>query len=81
MLAVAYRLLGIGMYIALCIAGGALLGYLLDRSLDTRPLLTLVCLGLGIAFAMIGMFRMLRTVLAASAQEYKKKDRKKSKRE
>ncbi len=75
MLAVAYRLLGIGMYVAVCIAGGGLLGYFLDRSLGTRPVFTLTLLGLGIAAALVGMFRMLSAALAASAQEYKK-DRK-----
>ncbi len=63
------QLLGIGWYVALCIGGGAFGGLLLDRQFDTRPVLTLLGLALGITLAMAGMFRMLMAVLAASADD------------
>ncbi len=55
----ALRLLGIGWYVALCIAGGAFGGLWLDREFDLRPVLTLTGLGLGIAIAVVGMMKML----------------------
>ena len=61
------RLLGIGWYVGLCIGGGAFGGLWLDRQLDTGPALTLVGLGLGLTVAIVGMFRMLMAVLAATA--------------
>ena len=50
------RLLGIGWYVAICILGGGYGGYRLDGWLDTRPILTLLGLGFGIAAAFIGMY-------------------------
>ena len=58
------RLVGIGWYVAICIGGGAALGLWLDGKLDLNPVFTLLGLGLGIALAIIGMFRMLMTVLS-----------------
>ena len=68
-MAAVLRLLGIGWYVALCIAGGAFGGLWLDRHFDSRPILTLVGLALGIALGMAGMFRMLMAVLAAAAAD------------
>ena len=59
-----FRLMGIGWYVALCIAGGTLIGVWLDGRLDLSPLLTLVGLGLGIVLALIGMYRMLMAVIS-----------------
>ena len=61
------RLVGIGWYVAICIGGGAIGGYWLDRQLDLSPILTLLGLGAGIALAVVGMYRMLMAVLAAPA--------------
>lgn len=58
------RLLGIGWYVALCIGGGAFGGLSLDGWLDLSPLFTLLGLGVGIALAVVGMYRMLMAVLA-----------------
>jgi hypothetical protein len=58
------RLLGIGWYVALCIGGGGVGGFWLDSRLDVSPVFTLLGLGLGIALAVIGMYRMLLAVLA-----------------
>ena len=58
------RLLGIGWFVALCIVGGVIGGHLLDGVLGTGPALLLVGLGLGLAVAAVGMYRMLMAVLS-----------------
>ena len=68
-LALALRLMGIGWYVAICIAGGTYGGFLLDRKLELSPLLTLLGLGLGIVVAVVGMVRMLLVVFAANADD------------
>ena len=68
-LALILRLLGIGWYVAICIAGGTYGGFLLDRKFELSPLLTLIGLGLGIAVAVVGMMRMLLAVFAANTDE------------
>ena len=67
--ALALRLLGIGWFVAMCIGGGAVGGLLLDRQLDTSPILTLVGLCVGIAVAVVGMYRMLMAVLVAPDEQ------------
>lgn len=61
------RLVGIGWYVAICIGGGAAMGLWTDGKLDLNPVFTLLGLGLGIALAIIGMFRMLMAVLLDSS--------------
>ena len=61
------RLVGIGWYVAICIGGGTALGLWIDGKLDLNPVFTLLGLGLGIALAIIGMFRMLMAVLLDSS--------------
>jgi F0F1-type ATP synthase assembly protein I len=53
------RLSGIGWYVAGSIAAGVVLGWFLDRQFDTRPVLTLIGLALGVLVAFTGMFRLL----------------------
>ena len=65
-LRLALQLLGIGWYVAICIGGGAFGGLWLDRQTNLGPIFTLVGLGLGIAVAIIGMFRMLMAVIRAT---------------
>ena len=67
--ALALRLLGIGWFVAMCIGGGAVGGLLLDRQLDSGPILTLVGLGVGIAVAVVGMYRMLMAVLVTPDEQ------------
>ena len=67
--ALALRLLGIGWFVAMCIGGGAVGGLFLDRQLDTGPILTLVGLCVGIAVAVVGMYRMLMAVLGAPDEQ------------
>ena len=58
------RLVGIGWYVAICIGGGAAAGLWIDGRLDLNPAFTLLGLGLGIALAILGMYRMLMAVLS-----------------
>jgi len=62
------RLVGIGWYVAICIGGGSFGGLWLDRELGLSPIFTLIGLGLGIAVAIAGMFRMLMAVLSRSSE-------------
>ena len=66
------RLTGIGWYVAVCIAGGAVLGYWADGRFNMRPALTIVGLVVGITAAFSGMISMLRAVLAAQDGNGKK---------
>jgi F0F1-type ATP synthase assembly protein I len=67
--ALVLRLVGIGWFVAMCIGGGAVVGLLLDRQLETGPILTLVGLCVGIAAAVTGMYRMLMAVLASPEEQ------------
>ena len=62
------RLVGIGWYVGLCIGGGAFGGLWLDRRFDLSTICTLLGLGAGIIIALVGMFRMLMSVLSATAE-------------
>ena len=62
------RLVGIGWYVAICIGGGSFGGLWLDRQLGLSPIFTLVGLGLGIAVAIAGMYRMLMAVLSGTSE-------------
>ncbi len=65
----ALRLLGVGWYVALCISGGAMGGWWLDRLVNLSPVLTLIGLGLGIAMAVIGMMKMLMDLFQPEPSE------------
>ncbi len=60
----AVQLLGLGSYIAVCIAGGTIGGYYLDEALGTGRILTLGGLALGLVAAFYGGYRMLMDTLA-----------------
>lgn len=62
------RLLGIGWYIAFSIAAFTYGGVWLDDRLDASPVFTLIGLGIGLAVALTGMYRMLLAVLADTAR-------------
>ena len=66
--AIILRLVGIGWYVGICIGGGGFGGFLLDKELGLSPLFTLVGLGLGIAVAVVGMYRMLMAVLSGPSE-------------
>ena len=58
------RLLGIGWYVGLCIAAGAVAGLWADRALDLSPLLTLLVIALGLIAAVGGLVRMILALLS-----------------
>ncbi len=60
----AVQLLGLGSYIAVCIAGGTIGGYYLDGALGTGKILTLSGLALGLIAALYGGYRMLMDTIA-----------------
>ena len=62
------RLLGTGWYVAICIGGGSYGGLWLDRQFGLSPILTLLGLAVGIAFALVGMIRMLMAVLSSNSE-------------
>ena len=64
----ALGLVGIGSYLAVSIAGMAIVGNLLDRRFDTDPLLTLVFLVLGLLVGLLGAYRQLRRLLQSTAE-------------
>jgi len=59
----ALRLVGIGWYVALCIAGGVMGGVWLDDKFDLSPFLTLAGLFVGLLAAFWGGYRMLMEVI------------------
>ncbi|MDA0302316.1 MAG: AtpZ/AtpI family protein [Chloroflexi bacterium] len=71
----AFGLLGIGFSLAIWIAGGALLGDYLDGRFDTRPILTVALLALGMCIGFYDAVRRLREVIAAVDRERRQKGR------
>lgn len=59
----AVQLLGLGSYLATCIAGGPIAGYFLDEWLGTGRLFTISGLILGLVVGFWGAYRMLTQTL------------------
>ena len=57
------RLIGIGWFVAILIAGGAFGGYFLDRFGGSSPGFTIAGVILGLALSVFGMYRMLTATL------------------
>lgn len=55
----AFRLLGIGWFFAVSIAGGAIVGLLADEWLGLTPVFTLIGLGIGLIVAFYGGYKLL----------------------
>ena len=55
----ALRLVGVGWYVGGCIVLGVFAGLWLDNKFDTKPLLVIVGLILGIVVAFYGVYRMI----------------------
>lgn len=60
----AVQLLGLGSYLATCIAGGTVGGYFLDQALGSGKIFTLGGLALGLVTAFYGGYRMLMNTIA-----------------
>ncbi len=68
------RLTGIGWYVAIAIACGALGGWWLDGRFGVAPALTLGGIALGTLVAFTGMIRMLRAVYRVPEQGRRRPD-------
>ena len=55
----AFRLIGVGWYVGVCIVLGVFGGLWLDDKLNTSPILVIVGLILGIIVAFYGVYRMI----------------------
>ena len=73
----AVQLLGLGSYIATCVAGGPIAGHFIDVWLGTEPGFTLGGLALGLVTGFWGSYRMITRTLASEetwlARQAKKK--------
>ena len=73
----AWRLLGIGWYIPLCLVLGAFVGYKLDEKFDTAPWLALVGVTVGLFLALFGFYQMAKPLLNEDEDKDKVKDEEK----
>jgi F0F1-type ATP synthase assembly protein I len=72
---VAARLLGIGWYVGVCVAGGILGGIWLDNKLGTSVIFTLVGLVFGLVLAIYGTYRMVSPLVKDAKLEDKDRRR------
>jgi ATP synthase protein I len=63
------HLLGLGSYLATCIAGGPTLGYFIDKWLGTEPAFTMSGLAFGLLIGFVGAYRMVTLTLREMARE------------
>ena len=70
----AWRLVGIGWYIPLCLISGTLIGMKLDEWLDTSPWLALAGVTAGLMVALLGLYVMIRPLLNEEEQEESEKN-------
>jgi ABC-type molybdate transport system permease subunit len=59
----AFRFIGIGWYIAICIGGSIFGGVLLDRHFGTSIIFTLAGVFLGLVVAALGTYRMIEPLI------------------
>jgi F0F1-type ATP synthase assembly protein I len=76
----AVQLLGLGSYLATCIAGGPILGHFLDQWLDTGRVFTISGLILGLVVGFYGGYRMLTQTLEDMSRWQAAEQRKNKKR-
>jgi ATP synthase protein I len=71
----AFRLLGSGLYMGVCIFLGVAGGVWLDRKFDTQPVFILIGLTLGLILAFWGFYRMLVPILKDTSDIKRKRER------
>ncbi len=59
----AFRFIGIGWYVAICIGGGIGLGIWLDRRFHQSITFTLIGVFLGLVVAVLGIYRMIEPLI------------------
>lgn len=64
---VAWQLLGLGWYVAICVTAGVAGGLWLDGRLGVKPLFTLLGVLLGIFAAFYGLYKMVKPLLDTGA--------------
>jgi F0F1-type ATP synthase assembly protein I len=69
----AFGLVGVGFALAIWVVGGILLGSYLDGRWDTRPVLTLVFLTLGLSLGCYDAYRRLRLVIKSAESKNERK--------
>lgn len=72
LLEAAFRLLVLGWYIAIVIAGGVFLGSWIDESIGVSPVFTLLGLFFGLVVAFVGSYRMAKPLLSRSLNNKKR---------
>lgn len=70
----AFALVGIGTYLATSIVGITVVGNLLDRHFETEPVLTLICLVLGISIGFYGAYVQLREFMRKAIDSGEKRE-------
>ena len=70
----AWRLLGIGWYVPLCLVAGAFIGYKLDERFHTSPWLAFVGVTLGLFVAFLGIYVMVRPLMKEDKVKDKEKE-------
>ena len=73
LLEAAFRLLVLGWYIAVVIAGGVFLGSWIDGAIGVSPVFTLLGLFFGLVVAFVGSYRMAKPLLNRSVDDKKRK--------
>jgi ATP synthase protein I len=69
--ALAFKMIGIGWYIAFCLGAGLGGGLLLDNHYNTLPLFTFLLLTLGLFIAFYGIYRMVRPLIKEAKNQDK----------
>lgn len=69
-----FRLIGSSFYIGVCIFGGVFVGLKLDQKFDTKPILILLGLILGLIVGFWGFYRMVVPIIKENSEP--KKNRK-----
>lgn len=59
----AFKVIGFGWLVGICLLGGGVGGYFLDQWLGSSPFLTLFGLVVGVLVSVFGIHRMLKDIL------------------